>query len=175
MELERIVKRFTQKDAHAFEQLYEMYYKSILGVVYNIVRDEAAAEEVTQDVFIKAWQNAHAYSSQKGRIFTWLLNIGRNAAIDKIRSKSFRQKSKNQDVEIFVDILKDHSDLDKSTDAIGIKSFVAKLADTCKKLIDLIYFRGYTQKEVSESLEMPLGTVKTKNRKCLNNLRAMLE
>ena len=174
MELEQIVKRFTQNDALAFEQLYEMYYHSILGVVHNIVRDEAMAEEVTQDVFIKAWQNAHTYSSQKGRIFTWLLNIGRNAAIDKTRSKAFQQKSKNRDVEIFVDILKDHSDLDKSTDAIGIRSFVTKLAETCKKLIDLIYFRGYTQKEVSESMGMPLGTVKTKNRKCLNNLRAML-
>lgn len=175
MELEQLVKKFIQKDALAFEQLYKMYYHSVLGVVFNIVRDTAIAEEVTQDVFMKAWNNADSYSSKKGRFFTWMLNIARNAAIDKTRSKSFKKKSKNLDAEIFVDILHDTTNLDRKTDAIGIKSFVNKLADTCKKLIELLYFKGFTQKEASESLEIPLGTVKTRNRNCLSNLRTMLE
>lgn len=175
MELEQVVKKFTEKDPLAFEQLYEKYYSSIVGVVYNIVRDEAIAEEVAQDVFMKAWNNASSYSAKKGRFFTWILNIARNAAIDKTRSKEFNKKSKNLDAEIFVDILHDHVNLDGRTDAIGIKGFVNKLADTCKKIIDLIYFKGFTQKEVSESLEIPLGTVKTRNRNCLSNLRTMLE
>jgi RNA polymerase sigma-70 factor (ECF subfamily) len=175
MELEQLLKKFKEKDALAFEQLYEMYYKNILGVVFNIVRDNDIAEEVTQDVFMKAWNNAHSYSAKKGRFFTWMLNIARNAAIDKTRSKEFNKKSKNLDAEIFVDILQDNVNLDNRTDAIGIKGFVNKLADTCKKLIDLLYFKGYTQKEASESLEIPLGTVKTRNRSCLTNLRTMLE
>ena len=61
------------------------------GVIYNIVRDSDVAEEVMQDVFIKAWQNASSYSSEKGRFFTWILNIARNAAIDKTRSKAFKK------------------------------------------------------------------------------------
>lgn len=175
MNIDILVQKFKEKDVHAFETLYEMYYKNILGVVYNIVRDEAIAEEVTQDVFIKAWNNAHSYSKKKERFFTWMLNIARNAAIDKTRSKAFNQQSKNLDAQIFVDILEDQVNLDSQTDAIGIKSFVSKLADTCKKLIELLYFKGYTQKEASESLDIPLGTVKTRNRNCLGSLRTMLE
>ncbi|TCP28253.1 RNA polymerase sigma-70 factor (ECF subfamily) [Tenacibaculum skagerrakense] len=175
MELEQLLKKFKEKDALAFEQLYEMYYKNILGVVFNIVRDNDVAEEVTQDVFMKAWNNADSYNAKKGRFFTWMLNIARNAAIDKTRSKEFNKKSKNLDAEIFVDILQDNVSLDNRTDAIGIKAFVNKLADTCKKLIDLLYFKGYTQKEASESLEIPIGTVKTRNRNCLSNLRTMIE
>lgn len=175
MELEQLLKKFKEKDALAFEQLYEMYYKNILGVVFNIVRDNDVAEEVTQDVFMKAWNNAESYNAKKGRFFTWMLNIARNAAIDKTRSKEFNKRSKNLDAEIFVDILQDNVSLDNRTDAIGIKAFVNKLADTCKKLIDLLYFKGYTQKEASESLEIPIGTVKTRNRNCLSNLRTMIE
>ncbi len=175
MEINQLLNRFKQKDVLAFEQLYEMYYKNILGVVFNIVRDNDIAEEVTQDVFMKAWNNATSYNSEKGRFFTWILNIARNAAIDKTRSKDFNKKSKNLDAEIFVDILQDNVNLDSRTNTIGIKEFVNKLADTCKKLIELLYFKGYTQKEASESLEVPLGTVKTRNRNCLTNLRKMLE
>jgi RNA polymerase sigma factor (sigma-70 family) len=175
MEIDQLLNRFKQKDVLAFEQLYEMYYKNILGVVFNIVRDNDIAEEVTQDVFMKAWNNATSYNAEKGRFFTWILNIARNAAIDKTRSKDFNKKSKNLDAEIFVDILQDNVNLDSRTNTIGIKEFVNKLADTCKKLIELLYFKGYTQKEVSESLEVPLGTVKTRNRNCLTNLRKMLE
>ncbi len=175
MEFDQLLNRFKQKDVLAFEQLYEMYYKNILGVVFNIVRDNDIAEEVTQDVFMKAWNNATSYNSEKGRFFTWILNIARNAAIDKTRSKDFNKKSKNLDAEIFVDILQDNVNLDSRTNTIGIKEFVNKLADTCKKLIELLYFKGYTQKEASESLEVPLGTVKTRNRNCLTNLRKMLE
>lgn len=155
MELDLLVKRFQDKDVKAFEKIYEMYYKNISGIVYNIVRDYEVAEEVSQDVFIKAWNNASSFSAKKGRFFTWLLNIARNAAIDKTRSKSFNNKSKNLDAIFFVDILEDQVNLDSRTNTIGLKSFVEKLTDTCKKLIELLYFKGFTQKEASESLEIP--------------------
>lgn len=175
MDLDKLVQQFKNKDPQAFETLYEMYHKNVSGIVFNIVRDQEVAEEVTQDVFIKAWNNSESYSAKKGRFFTWILNIARNAAIDKTRSKEFNKKSKNLDAQIFVDILEDQVNLDSQTDTIGLRTFVGKLADTCKKLIELLYFKGYTQKEASENLEIPLGTVKTRNRNCLSNLRTMLE
>lgn len=107
--------------------------------------------------------------------FTWIINIARNAAIDKIRSKNFKNNTKNLDAEFFVDILGNHDILDTKTDAIGIKNFVNKLKETCIKVIELLYFKGFTQKEVSESLDIPLGTVKTRNRNCINELRIMLK
>ena len=83
------------KDVKAFEKLYQLYKESISGIIFNIVRDKELTEEILQDVFIKAWNNADSYSSKKGRFFTWLLNIARNRAIDTLRSRSFKNNQKN--------------------------------------------------------------------------------
>ena len=174
MRLETLISQFQKKDEKAFETLYNMYSESMHGVIYNIVRNNAIAEEVMQDVFIKAWNNASSYTAEKGRFFTWLLNISRNAAIDKIRSKSFKDSGKNLNAEYFVDILETSDSLDDKTDAIGIAKFVSKLAKKCIEVIELLYFKGYTQKEASETLDMPIGTIKTRNRNCINQLREMV-
>lgn len=175
MQLDLLVTKFQDKDEKAFETLYNMYSDSMHGVIYNIVRDHDIAQEVMQDVFIKAWNNASTYSSKKGRFFTWILNIARNAAIDQTRSKNFKKTKQNLNSDFFVDIIESHDSLDNQTDAIGIKGFVSKLAAKCKEVIELLYFKGYTQKEASETLEMPIGTIKTRNRNCINELRNMLE
>jgi len=175
MSLESLITKFQEKDEGSFQELYTMYSDSMLGVIYNIVRDKNIAEDILQDVFIKAWHNADRYSTEKGRFFTWLVNIARNAAIDKIRSKSFKNSKQNLNADFFVDILEGNDNLDRQTDAIGIKKFVAKLANKCIEIIELLYFRGYTQKEASEALDMPIGTIKTRNRNCINELRRMLD
>lgn len=175
MNLEQLVSRFQQKDATAFETLYNMYSESMLGVIFNIVKNEVVAQEIMQDVFVKAWYNAESYSPKKGRFFTWILNIARNAAIDKTRSKSFKNTKQNLNVEFFVDILQNNESLETKTDAIGISEYVNKLAKKCIEIIELLYFKGYTQKEASEELDMPIGTIKTRNRNCINELRTMLK
>lgn len=175
MELTQLIEKFQQKDAKAFESLYEMYHDSIFGVIHTIVKNEDIATEVLQDVFIKAWNKSDSYNTGKGRFFTWLLNIARNAAIDKTRSKSFKNAQQNLDVDFFVHSIETNDSLDQQTNAIGIRKFVSKLADKCKQVIDYLYFKGYTQKETAEALEMPLGTVKTRNRNCISELRKMLE
>ncbi|MAX69985.1 MAG: RNA polymerase subunit sigma-70 [Flavobacteriaceae bacterium] len=173
-DLDTLVSQFQNKNEVAFQKLYGMYSDSIHGVVYNIVKDTAIADELMQDVFIKAWHNAHTYSSQKGRFFTWILNIAQNAAIDKTRSKAFKQKKQNLNSDFFVDIITSNDNLDNSTDAIGIKKFVKNLGKKCKEVIELLYFKGFTQKETSEELDMPIGTVKTRNRNCIKELRDMV-
>ncbi|MBP0903360.1 RNA polymerase sigma factor [Mariniflexile gromovii] len=174
MHLELLIEKFKQKDEKAFETLYNMYSESMQGVIYNIVRDADIAEEVMQDVFIKAWHNASTYSAEKGRFFTWILNIARNAAIDKTRSKSFKNSKQNLDATFFVDILETNESLDNKTDSIGIAKFVGKLAKKCIEVIELLYFKGYTQTEASEALDMPIGTIKTRNRNCIQELRNMV-
>ncbi|AXO79836.1 RNA polymerase sigma factor [Olleya aquimaris] len=171
MQLELLVSKFKQKDEKAFEKLYNMYKDSMHGVIYNIVRDNDIAEEIMQDVFIKAWHKSDSYDATKGRFFTWLINIARNAAIDKTRSKAYKNASKNLNSDFFVDIIESQDNLDNSTDAIGIKKFVDKLAKKCIQVIELLYFKGFTQKEASEALDMPIGTIKTRNRNCIKELR----
>ena len=174
MNQELLILQFQNKDLKAYEKLYNLYCDSISGVVNNIVKNENIAQEITQDVFIKAWNKADTYSEKKGRFFTWLLNIARNSAIDYTRSKKFKQSKQNLNSDFFVDILESSSSLDNSTNTIGLKEFVTKLSDKCKAVIELLYFKGFTQKEASEELNMPLGTIKTRNRSCIGELRTML-
>lgn len=174
MNQELLILQFQKKDVKAYEKLYNLYCDSISGVVNNIVKNDDVAQEITQDVFIKAWNKADTYSVKKGRFFTWLLNIARNSAIDYTRSKKFKQSKQNLNADFFVDILETSSSLDNSTNTIGLKEFVTKLGDTCKAVIELLYFKGFTQKEASEELDIPLGTIKTRNRTCIGELRTML-
>ena len=174
MDLDNLLERYQAKDVKAFERLYGIYSDSMHGVIYNIVRDHDIAEEVMQDVFIKVWHKADSYSKEKGRFFTWILNISRNAAIDKIRSKAFKKSKQNLNTDYFVDIIETHESLDDKTDAIGVKKFVSKLKEKCKEVIELLYFKGYTQSEASEALDMPIGTIKTRNRNCIQELRNMV-
>ncbi len=174
MQPDELILRLQQKDEKAFERLYTLYSESIFGVINSVLHDTEASEEVLQDVFIKVWDNCESYSKKKGRFFTWLLNIARNAAIDKTRSKSFKNQKKNLTQEYFVDILENKNSFSTKVDAIGIKKYIKKIGEDCKKVIDLLFFKGYTQKEASEELEIPLGTIKTRNRLCINKLRAIL-
>ena len=150
MHLETLISQFQKKDEKAFEELYNMYSDSMHGIIYNIVRDHEIAEEVMQDVFIKAWHKSDSYNSSKGRFFTWILNIARNAAIDKTRSKAYKNSSKNLNAEFFVDILETADSLNDQVDAIGIGRYVKALGEKCKKIIEYLYFKGFTQKETSE-------------------------
>jgi len=174
MQLDTLISQFQKKDEKAFEQLYMMYSDSMHGVIYNIVRDHEIAEEVMQDVFIKAWHKSDTYNSSKGRFFTWILNIARNAAIDKTRSKAYKNSTKNLNAEFFVDILETTDNLNDKIDAIGITKYVKALGEKCKKIIEYLYFKGFTQKETSEELDIPIGTIKTRNRNCIKDLRAMV-
>ena len=172
MELGIIVEQFQKKDANAFQKLYNMYSENICSVINTIVKNPNVAEEICQDVFMKAWNNAESYNASKGRFFTWILNIARNAAIDEIRSKSYKNSKKNLSADYFVGILESETDSeDGKEDIIGLKKLLLNLKDKCIKIIELLYFKGLTQKEVSEELDIPLGTVKTRNRSCISQIR----
>ncbi|QCX00427.1 sigma-70 family RNA polymerase sigma factor [Aggregatimonas sangjinii] len=171
MNLEALVQRFQEKDITAFETLHGMYAENICGVINTIVRNDALAQEICQDVFVKIWNKADTYSTSKGRFFTWILNIARNAAIDEVRSKSHKQQKRNLSADYFVGILDRATEEETTVDTRGLKKMIKKLKVKCLEIIEMIYYRGYTQKEVAEELEIPLGTVKTRNRSCISQLR----
>ncbi|MCK0191194.1 sigma-70 family RNA polymerase sigma factor [Arenibacter sp. F20364] len=172
MELDVIVEQFQKKDAAAFQKLYNMYSENICGVINTIVKNTDVAEEICQDVFMKVWNNAESYNASKGRFFTWVLNIARNAAIDEIRSKSYKNSKKNLSADYFVGILGSMEDSEGGNeDIIGLKKLLLNLKEKCVEIIELLYFKGLTQKEVSKELDIPLGTVKTRNRSCIAQIR----
>ncbi|WP_411031913.1 RNA polymerase sigma factor [Spongiimicrobium sp. 3-5] len=171
MELDDLIALFQKKDMVAFEKLHEMYSENICGVINVIVGDNDVAQEICQDVFLKVWNKAESYDPSKGRFFTWILNIARNAAIDELRSKSYKDRKKNLSADYFVGTLENDDNLNKKVDAIGLTNLLKNLKDKCVQLIELLYFKGYTQKEAAEQLQIPLGTVKTRNRNCISQLR----
>lgn len=172
MQLEQLVEKFREKDVAAFETLYGMYAENICGVINTIVRNEGRSQEICQDVFVKIWNNAASYNASKGRFFTWILNIARNAAIDEIRSRSYKNEKKNLSADYFVNVLESKEEVSDSTvETKGLKKLIKNLMEKCVQLIELLYFRGYTQKEAAEELAIPLGTIKTRNRSCISKLR----
>lgn len=169
-----LVLKFQNKNEKAFEELYHMYSSSIHGVIFNIVRNKTIADELMQDTFIKAWSNAETYSLKKGRFFTWILNIARNTAIDELRSKSHKLSKKNINLDIHENLATCHDNIDKRTDAIGLLKFLPKLSAKQYKIIDLLFLQGFTQKEASKQLDIPLGTVKTRSRNGILHIRNMI-
>jgi RNA polymerase sigma factor (sigma-70 family) len=158
MTQEELLVLIYEKDEKAFTHLYDMYSKSLFAVINTLVKNREEAEDVLQEVFVKIWKNIDSYHESKGRFYTWIINIARNTSIDKLRSKNFNNSQKNLSSDNFVNLLDDSNKLSHKIDAIGIQEFVKKLKPKCIQIIDLLFFKGYTQQEASEELAIPLGT-----------------
>lgn len=175
MSQEELLVLIYKKDERAFTHLYDMYSKSLFAVINVLIKNREEAEDVLQDVFFKIWKNIDSYQESKGRFYTWILNIARNTSIDKLRSKDFNNSKKNLSSDNFVHLFEDSNKLANKIDSIGIQEFVKKLKPKCIQIIDLLFFKGFTQQEVADELEIPLGTVKTHNRNCINDLKNYLK
>lgn len=155
----------------AVEALYDMYSASLYGVISRIVIDTAVAEDILQETFVKIWHSFSSYSAEKGRLFTWMVNIARNLAIDKIRSKDFKNQNKNQEIENNVTFIDEQRSTVYKPELMGVKDLVQTLKPDQKSIIDLVYFKGYTHVEAAEELGIPLGTIKTRLRMGIQELR----
>lgn len=159
-------------DEVAFARLYDDYAALIFGTIVRIVGDQHEAENLLQDCFIKIWHNIGRYDPEKGRLATWLINIARNTAIDFTRSKYFSQKRKNQSLEnlVLVESGQSHSPIPVET--LGLRQLIDRLTPACREVIEWMYFDGYTQQEIADSFGIPLGTVKSRTRSALKELRS---
>jgi RNA polymerase sigma factor (sigma-70 family) len=168
---EELVLALRNREKIAVEALYDMYSSSLFGVISRIVTDTETAEDVLQETFVKIWHSFSAYNAEKGRLFTWMVNIARNLAIDKIRSKDFKNQAKNQDIENNVAVIDSERNTDFKPELLGIKDLVETLNPDQKAILDLVYFKGYTHVEASDELGVPLGTIKTRLRMAIQQLR----
>ena len=166
---EELVALLLSKDKEAFRILYDNYSAALFGIVLKIVRTTEVAEDVLQESFIKIWKNISSYDKSKGRLFTWLLNIARNTAIDKLRTKN--EKYENQSIDDNVYQVDKKSNTTMKVEHIGVKQNVLALKAEHRVIIDMAYYGGYTQDEISKELTIPLGTVKTRMRNAIIELR----
>ena len=169
---EQLIELLKGKSEEAFNALYDNYSSALFGIIIKIVNSQEAAQDVLQESFIKIWKSISNYERSKGTLFTWLLNIARNTAIDYNRSKHVKYKIRMDDE--IVSISKNRSE-SNNFDHIGIKEAIVTLEPEYKEVLDIIYFQGYTQVEASEELNLPLGTLKTRARTAIKLLRGLLK
>ena len=168
---EELVFSLRNREKIAIEALYDMYSSSLFGVISRIIVDTAAAEDVLQETFVKIWHSFSSYSTEKGRLFTWMVNIARNLAIDKLRSKDFKNQNKNQELENNVTFIDEQRNTVYKPELLGIKDLVQTLKPEQKSILELVYFKGYTHVEAADELGIPLGTIKTRLRMAIVELR----
>jgi RNA polymerase sigma factor (sigma-70 family) len=171
---QELVVLLKEQSNEAFNYLYDNYSGALFTIINQIVPDKDTANDVLQDVFVNIWRKINMYDAEKGRLFTWMLNIARNAAIDKVRSKGFRDSQKNQSISENVDTNMAIS-VQAVTSDVGLRKLLTKLREEYRTLIDLSYFQGFTHEEIAKMLGVPLGTVKTRIRTALSQLRIMMQ
>jgi RNA polymerase sigma-70 factor (ECF subfamily) len=162
-------------DQSAFAYLYDNYAGALNSVILKLISDPHLAEDILQEAFIKIWNNFSSYDSSKGRLFTWMLNITRNLTIDTIRSKGYKNQSKIQNSDNAVSYSGSIINENDKFDSLGIREQTMFLREDQKRVIDLAYFEGFTQEEISKKLGIPLGTVKTRIRSAISILKKLLE
>ena len=171
---QQLVVLLNEQNNDAFNYLYDHYSGALFTIINQIVPDKDTAGDVLQEVFVNIWRKINTYDASKGRLFTWMLNIARNAAIDKVRSKGYRENLRNQQI-----VETETSGINTSSNPtvadVGLKKVLTTLNEESRKLIDLSYFQGFTHEEIAKLLGIPLGTVKTRIRTAIIQLRSMIK
>lgn len=166
---EELVSALKKNERNAFEFLYDHYSGALFNIISKTLRDEEKAADVLQECFLKIWKNIESYNPEKGRLFTWIMNIARNGAIDAVRAEG--RKPAMDDIENTVVLNEKDTYEDSQTISSDMKAIVDMLRPERKILIDMAYFQGYTHEEISEELSIPLGTVKSRIRTALQELK----
>lgn len=172
---EELVRLLNNKDQQAFSYLYDNYSAILNGTIFKMVEDVALTEDILQEAFIKIWNNFASYDPKKGRLFTWMLNLTRNLTIDTLRSKGYRKQQLISSDENSVSNFADENSTASKYDVVGLKKQVQLLKPDLKNIIELAYFYGYTQDEISKEAQIPLGTVKSRMRAAIIELRKLVE
>ena len=173
---QELVRSLKERNHQAFGFLYDNYAGALYSIIKQIITDNSElANDVLQEVFINIWRKIETYDQSKGRLFTWMLNIARNASIDMLRSKSYQNTQKNQELpdNVYKGAVSQTTLPD--VDNIGLKKMLEKLRPEHRVLVELAYLKGFTHEEIAEMMSIPLGTVKTRIRNALLQLREYLK
>ncbi len=163
---------YDYRDPVFFNQLYKNYVKAINLEIFNFVYDKDVAKDLSQEIFIKVWNKIASYDPEKGKLYTWLINITRNHCRDYLRSRH----SKFHEITSRLDLSHDKVKSDTFTvDKLHIKELLLQLSPERKEIIELLFLKGYTQLEVARMKTLPLGTVKTKSSSAIKILRKISE
>jgi RNA polymerase sigma-70 factor (ECF subfamily) len=169
---EQIVKLLKNGDKKAIALLYENYSDTLFGVILKVISDQDLAQDALQETFIKVWKKAKTYDANKAKLFTWLYRIAYNTAIDKIRSQSNKTSKEIQieDSNVYKLTTKGLNE-----DVLDIKTHLKSIDEKYQTVINALFFEGLTQQEASEELDIPLGTIKSRLKIGLRELKKIYD
>ncbi|HLV38176.1 RNA polymerase sigma factor [Xanthomarina sp.] len=167
-----IVGLLQKGDKKAITLLYENYADALFGVILKVLNDEELAQDALQETFIKVWRNAKSYNAKKAKLFTWLYRIAYNTAIDKVRSQTNKISKEVQIEASNVYMLTSES---LNQDVMDIKTHLKSLDEKYQIVINALFFEGMTQQEASDELDIPLGTIKSRLKIGLRELKKIYD
>lgn len=173
---DQLLQRVARGDSRAFEQLYDEVANSVFGIVRRVLRDPAQSEEVTQEVLIEVWRSSTRFDPTRGSASSWILTMAHRRAIDRVRSaqasQNRDQRSAQRDHATDFDVVAEQ--VESNLEQEQVRRCLGTLTDLQNESVRLAYYGGYTYREVSELLDVPLGTIKTRLRDGLIRLRDCL-
>ena len=167
----RLMERVQARDADAFEALYDGYHRLVYGIALRVLSDPAAAEDVTQAVFLKVWSNPVLFHD--GNFGAWIARVTRNRAFDVVRSRALRAESEFPESLPVDDVLEDRALA--RINGERVREALGQLPSEQRELIELGFFGGATHAQIAHQTGLPLGTIKTRIRSGLRKLRSALE
>ncbi len=168
---QNFIQEFQAGNPAGLTYIYDAYSGALYGVLLKMTRNPDLSHDLLQDAFTKMWQQRKKYDADKGALYTWMINLTRNLCIDYLRSKRNKNSDKNQELAPLVYGIEGKSPFDPSH--IGVEELLNHLPTEQREVLHLSYFEGYTQKEISEERDIPLGTVKSRAKAALDKLRKM--
>ncbi len=178
---ELLLKLIARGDETSLEMLYERHSRTVYSLALHILRDLPDAEEVTQEIFLKYWNNAVRFDRSKGTAFAWLMAVARRHAIDRTRSRRYKSKQREESFEAtnsFQNLVDDREDakstLDRSENEKLVSDALSEIPQEHRRVVELAFFSGLSHSKIAAQLEMPLGSVKTNIRQAMSELRSIL-
>jgi len=171
---EKLVDSLKRKEQTGFSYLFDHYAGSLYGHILKIVPEHHLANDILQEVFTNIWRKIDSFDPAKARLFTWMFNIARNSSIDMLRSKAYK---KTLNTKSFIEGY-DYSNqsgqvVELHQDGMYLRKIIDHLRPEIQQMIDLFYFRGYTHELIADITGIPVGTVKTRIRSGLRQLKCL--
>ena len=178
----KLLLRVKDRDQAALSELYDRYSSLVYTLALNIVKATDEAEDLLQEVFLQIWKKASMFAADKGSVYTWIVTIARRKAIDRLRSKDLVNKGQSLDDDTNIIAIPDaaymanplHAAISNEYETL-MREGLAQLGTEQRTVIELSYYEGYTQEQISKRLSVPLGTIKTRMRQGLIKLRDYLQ
>jgi RNA polymerase sigma-70 factor (ECF subfamily) len=167
-----LIERVVRRDEQAFLMLYDRYASRVYGLVFRMLGEAQLAEDVTQDVFLKCWSRARSFLAARGAFAPWLLTIARHAALDRLRLEKHGLASSNEmDPEKVWELLPAAGGSFEEERWRALFFALQALPQEQRIVIEMAYYQGMSHSEIAAVLGWPVGTVKTRMRLGMDQLR----